>query len=217
MKNNSPLLDNRHSEQWYEDLVTISREDLTWRGVCVVKHPNDLFSYAEIVHATRPDIIIETGAFLGGSALFLADVCELQQHGQVLSVELDTVRELPVHPRLTFLRGLSSTDPQVVDEVRKRVNGRRGMVVLDSAHNKQHVLHELNVYSGFVGHGCYLIVEDTNVHGYKLGPGDIMPGGGGPAEAVKSFQPSNRGFEIDRHPERFRMTQNPGGFLRRVR
>ena len=59
-------------------------------------------------------------------------------------------------------------------------------------------------------------VEDTNVDGYYLGKGDIGADGG-PAEAVKEWQPSNKGFEVDRTYERFMMSQNPGGYLKRVR
>ena len=90
------------------------------------------------------------------------------------------------------------------------------MVILDSAHNRRHVLKEMQLYKQFIAKGCYMIVEDTNVHGYPYGHGDIDEDGG-PAEAVRDFQPRNQGFEIDHRPERLGMSQNPGGYLRRIR
>ena len=58
--------------------------------------------------------------------------------------------------------------------------------------------------------GCYLIVEDTNIGEVRK---DLMPG---PAQAIETFLASNDDFEIDRTRERFMITFNPGGYLRRV-
>jgi hypothetical protein len=43
-----------------------------WMGVVLYKFPTDLWVYQEIVHETRPTLIIETGTAHGGSALFFA-------------------------------------------------------------------------------------------------------------------------------------------------
>lgn len=203
-----------YSRWWYDFLG--NNPALSWQGVAVVKHPNDLFTYAEIIHQTKPDLIIETGTFAGGSALFLANLCDLADQGRVLSIDLATDRPLPEHPRIDYLLGLSSTDEVVLSHVAKHADGKRCMVILDSAHNAAHVLDELKAYSPFVSKGCYLIVEDSNVDGYKLGVGDII-GAEGPAEAIKRFQPKNKGFLVDRSREAYGFTQNPDGFLRRIR
>lgn len=203
-----------YSREWYRQLGQPGL-DPTWRGVPIVKHPIDLFTYQQIIHETRPDLIVETGAYLGGSTLYLADLCDLVGHGRVLTIELNTAYQLPEHPRVDYLLGMSSTDPVVLTHVAKHAEGRRCMVILDSAHNKRHVLDELNAYHRFVARGCYLIVEDSNVDGYYLGAGDIN--GEGPAEALREWQPTNRGFEVDQSREQMAFTQNPGGFLRRVR
>ena len=58
---------------------------------------------------------------------------------------------------------------------------------------------------------CYLIVEDSNIGRIRK---DLMPG---PFEAVEAFLARNRDFEIDRSREKFLITFNPDGFLRRVR
>lgn len=215
---NGPYVDDRFSRLFYEREVPFG---LTWMGRICCKCPFDMWMYAEIIHATRPDIIIETGTFDGGSALFLAHMLDIVGNGKIISVDIRsdvsklTDGKLPEHPRIEFLAGLSSTDPRVLEHVTAWADGRRGMVILDSAHNEKHVLDEIRLYHKFVAKGSYLIVEDTNVHGYQFAVGDIE-GEHGPAEAVKAFQPKNHGFEVDRSKERLLMSQNPGGYLRRV-
>lgn len=211
---NGPPIHEQYSRWFYESQAPF---DLTWMGVSVVKCPYDLWFYAEIIHEARPDLVIETGAFMGGSALYLAHVMDAIGHGSVLSVEIETDRELPDHPRIDWLLGMSSTDPVVIEHVAKAADGKRCMVILDSLHTQEHVLKEMDLYSRFVSKGCYMIVEDTNVHGYSYATGHELEKVGGPAEAVKAWQPSNKGFAVDRRPERLGMSQNPSGYLLRVR
>ena len=212
MKNPSTV-NGPYSREWYQKLATNLSPQ--WFGITVVKHPIDLHQYQEILCDTQPDLVIETGTFAGGSALFLAHMLDLLQHGRVLSIDIATDRPLPEHPRIDYLLGMSSTDPAVLSHVAKHADEKRCMVILDSAHNADHVYAELDAYSKFVAKGCYLIVEDSNVDGYFLGAGDIN--GEGPAEAIKRWQPTNKGFVADKTREAMGFTQNPGGYLRRVR
>lgn len=212
---NGPLVHDQFSRFFYE---TGGFLDLAWMGVPILKCPFDMHMYQELVFETKPGLIIETGAFLGGSTLFFAQLCDLMGQGRVVSVELETANDLPQHPRITYMLGRSSTEPDVVRELHGLSLEHRTMVVLDSSHNRAHVLRELQLYSPLVSKGCYLIAEDTNVHGYPLcPPRDKIADDGGPAEAVKEWQPVNHGFEVDRRFERLRMSFNPGGYLRRTR
>jgi cephalosporin hydroxylase len=201
-----------YSRHWYQTLAEAAAPE--WMGVPIVKHPNDLIAYQQIIFETKPDLIIETGSFVGGSALYMATVCDMIGHGQVLSIDIAKRAELPTHTGIDFLIGLGSTDPELLDHVRRRAEDKRCMVILDSAHNANHVYNELRAYAPLVARGCYLIVEDTNRDGYTLGAGDIIDGQG-PAEALRRFQPTNRGFEVDRRFEQWGFTQNPNGYLRR--
>ena len=70
---------------------------------------------------TRPELVIETGTYRGGSAFFLASICDLLGAGEVVSLDIEPVRDdYPEHPRITILGGRSSTAPEVVAEVRAR-------------------------------------------------------------------------------------------------
>ena len=87
------------------------------------------------------------------------------------------------------------------------------LVILDSDHSRDHVAAELEAYAPLVPIGSYLIVEDTNVNGHPAAP-DFGPG---PMEALWDFMATDPGFEVDTRCERYFLTQNPSGYLKRVR
>jgi cephalosporin hydroxylase len=183
-----------------------------WLGTQALKNPLDLWIYQEIIAETRPALIVETGTWRGGSALFLASVCDLLGEGEILSIDIEPMRDdYPQHPRITYLAGRSSTDPDVVGEVRERAGGRRTLVILDSDHSQAHVEAELAAYAPLVPVGCYLIVEDSNIGRIRK---DLMPG---PLQAIETFLAQTDEFEVDREREKFLITFNPSGYLRRLR
>jgi cephalosporin hydroxylase len=184
----------------------------TWLGTQALKNPLDLWVYQEIMAATRPELVVETGTWRGGSALYLASICDLLGEGEIVSIDVAPMRDdYPRHPRVTYLAGRSSTDPEVVEEVRARAQGRRTLVILDSDHSQAHVEDELAAYAPLVPVGCYLVVEDSNIGQIRK---DLMPG---PLQAVERFLARTDEFEIDREREKFLITFNPSGYLRRVK
>lgn len=180
-------------------------------GVQTLKYPTDLWAYQEIVADTLPDLIVETGTWHGGSALYLATICDAIGHGHVISIDIDPQGPLPEHERVTFVTG-SSIDPEVVERVRAAAGDGRVMAILDSDHSRDHVLAELGVYSEIVTPGCYLVVEDTNVNGNPVLPDH----GPGPGEAVAEFLSRDARYAVDAGRERTLITANPGGYLRRL-
>lgn len=186
--------------------------EATWLGAQALKNPLDLWIYQEIVVETKPELIVETGTYRGGSALYLASLCDLVGRGEVVSIDIEPMRgDYPEHPRVTYLAGRSSTDPAVVEDVRARARGRPILVILDSDHSQGHVEAELAAYAPLVPVGCYLIVEDSNIGQIRK---DLMPG---PFEAIETFLAQTEEFVIDREREKFLITFNPSGYLRRVR
>jgi len=186
--------------------------DTRWLGCRVLKCPLDLWVYQELIYETRPELIIETGTCEGGSAWFMACVCDALGHGQIISIDIETKPSRPSHPRIEYWAG-SSTSPQIIEKVNYAANGKKVLVILDSDHSKQHVLMELHSYAPLVNIGSYLIVEDTNLNGHPANPEH----GPGPMEAVDEFLLVNGNFEIDQSREKFLMTFNPRGFLKRFR
>jgi cephalosporin hydroxylase len=182
----------------------------TWLGIPIQKAPTDLWAYQEIVHRVRPGVIVETGTLHGGSANYLASLCQLVGRGRVVSVDIAAEAQ-PPHPLVTYVDG-SSTAPDVVDQVRRQVDGEDAvLVILDSDHSRSHVLAEMRAYGELVTPGSYLIVEDTNVNGHPVNARH----GPGPMEAVDEFLASDSRFRVDDWPARLLLTFNPRGYLLR--
>jgi cephalosporin hydroxylase len=201
----------REFHRLYYDEIGSVWNTTFWLGTQVLKCPLDLWIYQELIHQTRPDVIIETGTFAGGSALFFASVCQLVGSGRVITIELRDRGEMPQHDLITYIRG-SSVAPDVVAEVRQSIDEAESvMVFLDSNHQRDHVLEELRTWAPVVTKGQFLIVEDTNLNGNPAAPG----WGPGPKEAVDAFLAESDEFVVDPDCEKFLVTFNPGGYLRR--
>lgn len=202
---------------FYANYLNHPGPEMRYNGVPIHKHPCDLFNYQQIIFGQQPDFIIECGAFQGGATLYFANLLDLIGKGRVISVDIceregvwhEKVRQ---HPRVTCLAG-SSTDPAIVARVHELVGeGRNNFVILDSLHAKAHVLDELAAYSGLVGLGNYLIVEDSNLNGHPLPPSGLT--GPGPFEAVEEFLRSRKDFRVDAAMEnRFLFSFAPSGYL----
>ena len=186
--------------------------NVNWLGYRATKCPFDMWTYQEIVVETRPELIVEAGTRLGGTSVFLATIFDLLGiPGRIVTIDTIFDTRFPKHPRIEYLTG-SSLDQPVVDRVRAAAAGKRTMLILDSLHTAEHVGAELKLYADIVSPGCYLVVEDMNVNGHPVLP-DYGPG---PTEAVEAFLATTDKFVVDRDRERFLMTLNPGGYLRRV-
>jgi cephalosporin hydroxylase len=186
-----------------------------WLGVPCEKPPTDLWVYQEIVFELRPDFIIESGTRYGGSAIFLATLCDAVDHGHVVTIDVQSLASAPscrpIHPRVTYLLG-SSTSSETLAEVRSTVAGAATvLVILDSDHAMTHVLDELRLYGELVTPGSYLIVEDTQFNGHPIAP-EFGPG---PWEAVEVFLKNTTEFAPDYSREKFLLTFNPRGYLRK--
>ena len=187
--------------------------DTHWLGVRTLKCPLDLWIYQEMLQELRPQLIIECGTAFGGSAAYLASICDLIGSGSIVTIDIESKPERPVHPRIKYVLG-SSTDPQIITQVRAMIPADgHVLVILDSDHSAGHVKRELAMYAEFVTVGSYLVVEDSNINNHPVLP-DFGPG---PMEALEGFLRGNSEFVIDEGKQKFLLTFNPRGFLRRIR
>jgi cephalosporin hydroxylase len=212
----NPLV-SRWLTRHFHRLYYYQREQ-TWRntryfGTDILKCPLDLWIYQELFHELRPDLIIETGTAFGGSAAYMASLCDLLDNGRIITIDALEREGRPQHPRVTYLSGFS-TDAEIVSEVRSQVRpGDRVLVILDSDHSEANVIEELRSYHSLVTPGSYCIVEDSNINGHPVSRED----GAGPMEAIHTFLAENDAFEIDRSREKFYLTFNPSGYLKRIK
>jgi cephalosporin hydroxylase len=192
----------------------------TWAGIRVLQYPNDLLVYQELIAEQQPDWVIETGTHAGGLTLFLSGVLQtVKPEGRVLTVDLssrlwdETVSGL-AYPgarellrRIEFING-SSTAPEVLARVRSRIGaGQKVLVILDSLHDEEHVLSEMRLYGELVQPGGYLVVTDTHL--------DRFWATAGPRAAIRAYLKEHPDFSPDTSRERFMVSANLGGWLRR--
>lgn len=193
----------------------------TWfHNVRIIKSPLDLWMMQQIIYEVRPDFVVETGTWYGGSALYFANVLHGMglERSRVVTVDIQDVTNEGASAHalwkkyVDFYHG-SSTDPGIVSAIAKKVRGQKVFVTLDSNHTMQHVLQELRMYAPMVSRGSYLIVEDTHLDGVPTHPEQ----GPGPMAAVQRFlkEGGSKDFEQDFSREAFLMTFQPGGWLRR--
>ncbi len=192
----------------------IWKRQITWRGVTCWKFPLDLWSYQQIVVATRPQAVIECGVAMGGTTLYLADLLDILGQGMVYAVDKDLRSIDPraaEHPRVNVIEG-STTDPGTASLVADRVRGLRTMVILDSAHETGHVLAELRVYADLVTPGCYLVCEDAVLDRPDLPSVAVYAG---PFSAIQQFLAERPDF-IPQDTCVLGATFNPNGYLLRT-
>ena len=183
-----------------------------YHGIEAHKCPFDLWIFQEILFDVRPQLVIELGTYLGGTTLFLAHQLDALGSGQVVSIDC---RELPrpSHERIRYLLG-QTTASDVVAAVAEIAHNTPGpvLVIHDADHRYSQVLQDLEAYALLVTPGSYLIVEDTNVNGHPV----LTDWGPGPWEAIDQFLKNHSEFERDPSREKFLMTYNPGGYLKRI-
>jgi cephalosporin hydroxylase len=203
--------------------------NFSWMGRPIIAYPQDMIAMQEIIWEVQPDLIIETGIAHGGSLVYYASLLELiGGNGKVLGVDIDIrqhnrtlIEAHPMFKRIQMLEG-SSIDLSIVNQVKEIANNfSKIMVCLDSNHTHEHVLQELNLYSGFVSVGSYCVVFDTIIEHL---PADYMPGGrpwnpgNNPQTAVNQFLQSNDQFHIDSFiNDKILISVAPGGYLKRIK
>lgn len=187
-------------EQWLFDYQEYGLP-LKYHGVPIMKQVMDLWMYQEIIHDTKPDVVIETGTAWGASANWFRN-----EGPEVITIDI-APRPKDLASDITHLQGDSVS---LAPQVEKLLDGRRAMVVLDSAHDAPHVYHELLAYHPLVADDCYLIVEDGYIDYLRW---TTRPG---PYTAVTWFTEKHPEFTHDPHRTRLSVTFNPESYLRKI-
>jgi len=204
----------------------------TWLGRPIIQLPEDMVLMQEVIFDVRPDLILETGVAHGGSLVFYASLCKALEQGRLIGVDIeirpDNRKAIEDHPLSAYIRLIEgdSTDPEVVEQVKKAIlPNEKVMVLLDSCHSRDHVLAELRAYAPLVSVGSYIVVMDS-IMAHLAG----VPGSGSdwtwnnPMGAANEFLENNPDFEVSEPGFAFnegtsaeRVTYSPRGFLRRIR
>jgi cephalosporin hydroxylase len=199
----------------------------SWLGVPIIQLPADVMAMQEVIWATKPDVIIETGVARGGSVLLMASLLELVGNGKVIGIDIDirthnrdSIERHPMSKRVVLIEG-PSTAPGVMAQVRSEIPAKAAvMAILDSDHSRAHVLNELRQYGPLVTPGCYLVVQDTRLGhlGEQQTPqkrSKVWLKGNEPLSAVNDYLQETDRFEVDPVINgKLILASSPGGYLR---
>jgi len=199
-------------------------------GVGMSKFPEDLRVYEHLLWEAKPNVVIEIGSHLGGSALWFRDrlrtMARYSSHDcvRVVSVDLDTS---------AARTNLGAVDPffeetivLVEGDVRNEATAAGVeaalppdplcFVVEDSAHTYETTLAALRSFARLVPEGGFFVVEDgcVDVEEMRLAPDwprGVLP-------AIKAWLETDEGsrFRVRRDLELYGLSCHPGGFLQRV-
>lgn len=177
-----------------------------WAGVPIIRLPDDIVVFQELVWEYRPERIIETGIARGGSLLL--DAAMQRMVGldpRVLGIDIAIyphTRELiDGHPLAAGIEMLESdsTVPLAVETARAFLgDAERALLVLDSNHTHEHVLGELRALAPLLPVGSFVLVADTIVEEFPEGHYADRPWdrGDNPLTAARAFLAERDDFAL---------------------
>jgi cephalosporin hydroxylase len=190
----------------------------SWCGIPMYKNPCDAWLYQQLIFEHKPEVIIEIGSCKGGSTLYFAHLFDIlasssSLDGLVVSVDIDRSDFRAQHKRIVCITG-DSASAEIVAQVRAHCAGKKTLVIHDADHRAAQVLADLEAYAPLVSPGMYLIVEDGIIDLFtpKDGLGSFEAG---PLKATEDFLKRHAEFVVDTDCERYLITHNPRGFLRK--
>jgi cephalosporin hydroxylase len=212
----------------------------SWLGRPIIQLPDDMIRFQEVIWDLKPDIIIETGIAHGGSLIFSSSLLKLigNKDSKVIGVDidirkhnLDAIVNHPLSDRITMIEG-SSIDSNIIKEVKNHINNNdKVIVVLDSCHDYEHVIKELELYSKIVSIGSYIVCTDGVQKDVIDTPRAIKEyvdvstwNKNNPYQAIIDFVNINHDFIIS-EPEfpfnegniDFRITHWPSAYIKRIK
>lgn len=184
-------------------------------GNLMFQMPFDLWIMQEILWETKPDVFIETGTYLGGSALYYAVLMDYMKKGRIITIDNEVRENRPKHKRITYLNGMS-TDKDIFEKVTSSIKeGEKVMVTLDSDHSMENVFKEMELYGPIVSKNCYMVVQDTNLGKNPIDNAAVP--GLGPMGAVDKYLKKHKDFVIDLSREKYYLTFFPNGWLVKIK
>lgn len=154
------------SKEMVRDVHCVGRYYVTYRGCEIMKNPDDLTLYHQLLWYLKPATIIELGSFSGGSGLWIADTLQLLglQDSQVYSMDITLSYLEPQVKKLQpanlhFYEG----DCYKIEKTFTRewmTKLKHPLLIIDDAHNN--FISVLTYFHKFMNKGDYFVVEDTN-------------------------------------------------------
>lgn len=203
----------------------------TWMGRPIIQLPEDVLRLQEVIYSLKPDVILETGIAHGGSLVFHASLCRAMDHGRVIGVDVEirphnraAMEAHELYPWITMIEG-DSKAPETVAKVGSLIGrDETVLVLLDSCHDRDHVLQELDAYADLVSIGSYIVACD-GIQQDLVGAPRSKPDWkiNNPSVAAQEYADAHPEFVIETPPFRFNegsvdrpVTYWPSAWLKRV-
>jgi cephalosporin hydroxylase len=220
-------------QDYYLERIRLHLHD-SYVGVRMIKFPEDLRTYEQLLWEERVDVVVEIGLRYGGSALWFRDrLRTLAHYGRissdplVISVDVDIARGRenlarvdPGYAETIRLVEADVRDPLVVAQVHQHLpEGARVLLIDDSAHRYDTTIATLRQFSSLVPVSGYVVVEDGHRDLPDMMPFDAPGQAHGVLAAIDDWLASGGAgrFVRRREQERYIVTSNPRGWLQRVR
>lgn len=183
-------------------------------GLDMQKIPTDLWIYSEIINEVKPDTIIEIGAAGGGTALWLCHQLDLLGKGQLISLDINHGGFKAEHDRIIQITG-PSQDKEIVKKTKELREGKV-LVIQDGSHKKCDIKEDFKNYSSLVQVGSYFIIEDGVMDVFEWKDHRTSGHDCGLIAGIEITR-ENLNWVIDKEKEKYIITNNPCGFLKRIK
>lgn len=201
----------------------------SWCGVPVIRLPDDIIVFQELVWDLEPKVIVEVGVARGGSVILSSSVLHLLGNGgRVFGLDIDirthnraAIENHRLSENISLIEG-DSTSPEVIANLRNQLgNDLIDILVLDSNHTHEHVYNELQSYAELIRVGGYIVLPDTVIEFFPEGyyssdrPWDV---GNNPMTALNKFLRENPNFEVDEvRSSKAAISESPKGYIVRIK
>jgi cephalosporin hydroxylase len=185
---------------------------VTYKGIKAIRCPFDYVIYQMIICELKPDLVIEIGTNIGGGALYIADLLDVNGKGILHTIDIiDLVHpKVKEHTRIEFFaEGWENYDLELTDKFETI------LVIEDASHLYKDSIGILNKFNKIVSKDSYFIVEDGIIN--ELGLEKNYEGG--PLKAIREFIPNHPEYIVDRKwCDMFgkNATFNVNGYLKKI-
>ena len=158
----SILFDHKDFDSYAQTVKKSKWERFTWKGRTLMKDPQTVATYQQLLQNLKPKTIIEFGTFDGGSALWMHDILRSIHRDFVIhTFDINDLRvKKPLPRRIKFhqlnnyqIKEFVSNNHRLFERMKRPV-----LFIEDSHENFVEVLCEMDKY---MHRGDYLVVEDT--------------------------------------------------------
>ena len=133
------------------------KDVMRWKGIPLYKSVYDFALISMILWELKPKTIFEMGSGEGGSAVWMADLCEIYDNKNCIIYSMD-INPPPRwhHPRISFLTGDTNEIEKTFGDLSIYPHP---WLILEDAH--QNITGIVKLFSEAMEKGDYLIIEDV--------------------------------------------------------